>query len=54
MKCKHCNCTVPSTHKNEFNEHGNLCRKCYHIKNSKYKDIKNKASDLFPELYKEE
>lgn len=46
LKCKKCSCRVPDQHKAEFGEHGNLCRKCWHIKHSKYKNLKNKESDL--------
>jgi len=52
--CKKCGQRVPNSHKGEFNEHDNLCRKCWHIKHSKYKDVKNKASDLFPDKYPKE
>ena len=45
-KCKRCNCTIPNSHKGEWAEHDCLCRKCYHIKHSKYKDLKNKQRDL--------
>lgn len=46
LKCKRCHKRVPTQHKDEFNEHDSLCRKCWHIKHSKWKDVKNKASDL--------
>lgn len=37
-KCKRCGARVPKQHKDEFDMHEGLCRKCWHIKNSKNKE----------------
>ena len=46
LKCKRCKGRVPNQHKDEFDYHEGLCRKCWHILHSLYKNLKNKQSDL--------
>lgn len=46
MKCKRCKKRIPQSHKDEWSQHDCLCRKCWHIKNSLYKILKNNESAL--------
>ena len=46
MKCKRCKKRIPTSHKDEFNMHDCLCRKCWKIKTSLYKHLQNTESAL--------